>query len=274
MTDLPEGGIGTRLAGKVAIVTGAGHQHDFLGTGAATSILFAAQGAKVGLVDMVQDRAEETLSRIRKTGGDAVIAIADVSDAGACQRAVETVVDHYGKLDILINNAGMASGGSVVNIDMALWDRVIATNLNSVMLMSRFSIPHLRSAGGGSIVNVSSVAAMRGFGSSSYAASKGGVIALTYDMAYTHGREAIRVNCIAPGHLHTPMGNDDDEEVREARRRSGMLGTEGTAWDVAWAAVYLASDESRWVSGVLLPIDAGTTATAPLAMRHHLGGTT
>jgi NAD(P)-dependent dehydrogenase (short-subunit alcohol dehydrogenase family) len=267
---VPNGSRGTRLAGKVAIVTGAGFDGEFLGTGAAIAILLASQGARVGLVDLSAERAEQTRSCIADVGGDASVALADVSVADQCQRAVDQIVATYGRLDILINNAGIAAGGSVVEIDEDLWDHVVDVNLKSVMLMSRFSIPRLRDAGGGSVVNISSIAAMRGFGTAPYAASKGGVIALTADMAYTHGREGIRVNCIAPGHLFTPMGYRGDDELRDARRQAGLLGTEGDAWDVAWAALFLASDESRWITGVLLPVDAGATATAALAMRGFL----
>jgi NAD(P)-dependent dehydrogenase (short-subunit alcohol dehydrogenase family) len=270
--DVPNGSRGARLAGKVAIVTGAGFDGDFLGTGAATAILLAGQGARVGLVDVSAERAEQTRLRIASAGGDATVAQADVSIPDQCQRAVDQIVATYGRLDILVNNAGIAAGGSVVDIDEALWDHVVEVNLKSVMLMSRFSIPRLRDQGGGAIVNISSIAAMRGFGTASYAASKGAVIALTADMAYTHGREGIRVNCIAPGHLFTPMGYQGDEELREARRQAGLLGTEGTAWDVAWAVVFLASDEAQWITGVLLPVDAGATATAALPMRGFLAG--
>jgi NAD(P)-dependent dehydrogenase (short-subunit alcohol dehydrogenase family) len=223
-------------------------------------------------VDLSTERAAQTQTRIVDTGGDATVAQADVSVPDQCQQAVDTIVSTYGRLDILVNNAGIAAGGSVVDIDEELWDHVVDVNLKSVMLMSRFSIPQLRQQGGGAIVNVSSIAGMRGFGTAPYAASKGGVISLTTDMAYTHGREGIRVNCIAPGHLFTPMGYRGDDELREARRQAGLLGTEGTAWDVAWAALFLASDESRWITGVLLPVDAGATATAALPMRGYLAG--
>jgi NAD(P)-dependent dehydrogenase (short-subunit alcohol dehydrogenase family) len=127
--------------------------------------------------------------------------------------------------------------------------------------------------GGGSIINVSSIAGIRaGSGGASipYTASKGGVISLTTSMAVHHGRENIRVNCIAPGHIYTPMVSAMTEETRDLRRRAGPLGTEGTAWDIAWAAVFLASDEARWISGVVLPVDAGLLATTPLAMLEHL----
>jgi NAD(P)-dependent dehydrogenase (short-subunit alcohol dehydrogenase family) len=261
---------GDRLAGAVAIVTGAGHEGELLGTGAAISMLFAAQGAQLGLVDIDARRAGRTLATIAEHGGEGRVVEADVSTAGDCRRAVEEVVDRFGRLDVLVNNVAIAEGGSVVEFDEASWDRTFAVNLKSVALMSGAAIPHLRASGGGSIVNVSSIAAMRAFGVSAYAASKAGVMALTRDIAFTHGRDGIRVNCIVPGHLFTPMGDQGGESLRDLRRRAGLLGTEGDAWDVAWAALFLASDEARWITAVNLPVDAGTTATAPLAMRQYL----
>ena len=173
----------------------------------------------------------------------------------------------FGRLDILVNNAAITGAGGVGVSYEEMWNRVIALDLTAVMLMSRSAVPHLRSAGGGAIVNMSSIAAIRGMGSGAYGAAKAGVIGLTYDLAYAHGRDNIRVNCIAPGHLYTPMGDQGGPELRERRRRAGLLGTEGTAWDAAWAALFLASDESRWITGAVLPVDAGTTASTALAIQ-------
>jgi NAD(P)-dependent dehydrogenase (short-subunit alcohol dehydrogenase family) len=139
------------------------------------------------------------------------------------------------------------------------------------MRMSRAAIPQLQRSSGASIIHISSIAGTRGLGTAAYAAAKGGVQALTADMAYSHGREGIRVNCVVPGHLHTPMGYQGSARTREIRRESGMLNTEGDAWDAAWANVFFASDESKWVTGVLLPVDAGTTATTHFAIRRQLG---
>jgi NAD(P)-dependent dehydrogenase (short-subunit alcohol dehydrogenase family) len=268
--ELPPGVTGQRLAGKVAIVTGAGFDGEFLGTGAATAILFAAEGAQVAIVDISPERAENTRRVIAEHGGQTQVIIADVTDLASCTSAVETVVRSYGGLHILINNAAISAGGNVVDMDLEVWDRVVDINLSGVMRMSRAGIPAMRESGGGSIVNLSSIAGIRGLGSGAYSAAKGGVQGLTSDMAYSHGREGIRVNCILPGHLFTPMGNQGDASIREFRRRAGMLGTEGTAWDVAWAAVFLGSDESKWITAVQLPIDAGTTATTAFAMRNYL----
>jgi NAD(P)-dependent dehydrogenase (short-subunit alcohol dehydrogenase family) len=257
-----------RLDGRVAIITGAGTEGSLLGTGVATALLFASQGAQVGVVDVSAERAANTLKLIEELGGTGLAAVADITVAADCERAVQQVVDQFGRLDILVNNAAIVGGsGDVELIDEVMWNRVVALDLNAVMLMAKYAVPHLRAAGGGAIVNLSSIAGMRGMGSGAYAAAKGGVIGLTYDLAYSHGRDGIRVNCIAPGHLFTPMGNQGDGELRERRRRAGLLGTEGTAWDAAWAALFLASDESRWITGVVLPVDAGTTASTALAVQ-------
>ncbi len=260
---------GRRLTGRVAIVTGAGTGGELAGTGVATAILFASQGAAVGVIDISTERANRTAALIADIGGQGLSVTADITSPAECERAVQQVTDHFGRLDVLVNNAALAGGGGDAStIDRDGWSRVVALNLDAVMLMSKTSFPHLRAAGGGSIINLSSIAGMRGFGSGAYAATKAGVIGLTYDLAYSYGRDGIRANCIAPGHLFTPMGNQGGEELRDRRRRAGLLGTEGTAWDVAWAALFLASEESRWITGVLLPVDAGTTTSTFLAVEN------
>ena len=262
-----------RLDGKVAIVTGAGSSGPGIGTGKATSQLFAREGAKVALVDRDPQRAEETLAAIREDGGEGFVIAADVARAEDCRLIAESTVERYGRLDILFNNVGIMGYGSVVEVAEEDWDRVMEVNLKSMMLTSKYAIPQLIPGGGGSIINMSSIAGSRATArpTVSYSASKGGVIALTAAMAVHHGRENIRVNCIAPGHIYTPMvAGNMTEEMRGLRRRAGPLGTEGTAWDIAWAAVFLASDEARWISGVVLPVDAGLLATTPLAVLPHL----
>jgi NAD(P)-dependent dehydrogenase (short-subunit alcohol dehydrogenase family) len=267
---LPANAQGSRLTGKVALVTGGGSDREFLGIGAAISILFAAQGAQVAVVDIAAERAQRTLERITALGGDAMAVEADVTDTGSCQRAVAAIADRYGHVDVLVNNAAIAGGGTVVDIDEELWEQTLRVNLGGVMRMSRAAIPELRRAGGGSIVHVSSIAGLRGLGTAAYAAAKGGVQALTADMAYSHGPEGIRVNCIVPGHLHTPMGYQGSAETRQLRRDSGLLDAEGDAWDAAFAALFLACDESKWITAVLLPVDAGTTATTHFAVSRRL----
>lgn len=256
-----------RLAGKVAIVTGAGYSGTLPGTGVAIATLFASQGAHVGIVDISAERAANTLELIQGIGGSAVVVVADITSGDECERAVGEVVERFGRLDVLVNNAAIAGGGGS-RYDEDSWNRVVALNLNSVMLMTRAAVGPLQADGGGAIINMSSIAAIRGMGAGAYAATKAGVIGMTYDQAYAHGREGIRANCITPGHLYTPMGNQGGEELRERRRRAGLLGTEGNAWDAAWAALFLASDESRWITGVVLPVDAGTTASTFLAVQN------
>ena len=262
-----------RLEGKVAIVTGAGSSGPGVGTGKATATLFAREGAKVLLVDRVAGHAEATMATIREQGGEASVFRADVTKSEDCQGMVKAAVQRYGGLHILFNNVGILGRGSVVDVNEEDWDRVLEVNLKSMMLTSKYAVPRMAEAGGGAIINVSSIAGLRagsGGPSMSYSASKGGVVALTTSMAVYHGRDNIRVNCIAPGHIYTPMVSGMTDETRDLRRRAGPLGTEGTAWDIAWAAVFLASDEARWISGVVLPVDAGLLATTPLAMLEHL----
>ena len=256
-----------RLEGKVAIVTGAGSSGPGVGNGKAASVLFAREGAKVLLVDIDADHAQETLELITAEGGEASVFQADVTNQDHCRSMVESAVERYGRLDILDNNVGVLLREKFIDIDPEDWDRVMAINLKSMMLASQSAIPRMIESGGGSIINISSVAGIRAWTDAAYAASKAGIIGLTQTLAAEHGRDGIRANAIAPGAVYTPMvAWQLSEEAREIRRESTLLGTEGTAWDVAWAAVYLASDEARWVTGVLLPIDGGVTITSRYAL--------
>ena len=253
-----------RLDGKVAIVTGAGSRAEGIGNGKATAVLFAREGAKVLLVDSVVERAEETLAMIQEEGGEALAFQADVTSASDCRDMVEAAIARYGQLDILDNNVGIGVGGTVVEVSEEDWDRVMEVNVKSMMLASKYAIPRMVETGGGAIINISSIAGMRAHSGTPYTASKGAVIALTISMAADHAKDNIRVNCIAPGLMYTPMvAGRLSPQIREARRLAAPLETEGTAWDIGWAAVYLASDEARWVTGVVLPVDAGLTATTP-----------
>ena len=256
-----------RLEGKVAIVTGAGSSGPGVGNGKAASVLFAREGAKVLLVDIDADSAQETLALITAEGGEASVFQADVTNADQCRSMVKSAVERYGRLDILDNNVGVILREKFIDIDPSDWDRVMAINLKSMMLASQAAIPRMIESGGGSIINMTSVAGIRAWSDAAYAASKAGIIGLTQTLAAEHGRDGIRANAIAPGAVYTPMvAWQLSEEAREIRRESTLLGTEGTAWDVAWAAVYLASDEARWVTGVLLPVDGGVTITSRYAL--------
>ena len=251
-----------RLEGKVAIVTGAGSRGPGIGNGKATAVLFAREGAKVLLVDSMAERMKETLEMINAEGGKASVFSGDVTNIADCEAMVNEAVKRFGKLDILHNNVGIDSTGSVVSIDVAEWDRVMNINLKSVMLTSKFAIPKMIAGGGGVITNISSVAALRPRNMDAYSTSKGGVIALTQAMAASHAADHVRVNCIIPGMVYTPMVAEIlTPETREQRWRSTPLQTEGTAWDIGWAAVYLASDEARWVTGIALPVDGGALLT-------------
>ena len=267
---------GNRLEGKVAIVTGAGAtgSGDFVGIGQAISLLFTRQGAKVLLVDRDEKNAEVTLAQIKEEGGDATIFVGDVTNIDSCREMTEAAAKTYGKLNVLVNNVGISGPGSVTDVAEDFWDTVIDVNLKSVMLTSKFAIPEMIKDGGGSIVNLSSIVGLRagsGRPSHAYAASKGGILGLSNSMAVHYGRDNIRVNCIAPGHIYSPMvARHSSDEMLDLRRRAGPLGFDGTPWDVAWAIVFLASDEARWISGVTLPVDAGLLAATPLAMYPYL----
>ncbi|GAB4333954.1 MAG: SDR family NAD(P)-dependent oxidoreductase [Dehalococcoidia bacterium] len=256
---------GPRLEGKVAIVTGAGSQASGIGNGRAAAILFAREGARVLVVDRVRERAEETLAMIRGEGGEADAFAADVTNSDDCRAMVEHAVTTWGRLDILDNNVGIGGRGTVVDVDEAEWERVMRVNVTGMMLASKHAIPAMAAGGGGAIVNISSISAMRPRGLTPYSASKGAVIALTRAMAIDHARQGIRVNCIAPGPVYTPMvyAAGMSEELRERRRLASPLQVEGTGWDVGYAALFLVSDEARYITGVVLPVDGGVTIAGP-----------
>ncbi|MBV9133472.1 MAG: glucose 1-dehydrogenase [Chloroflexi bacterium] len=254
-----------RLAGKVAIVSGAGSRAPGVGNGRATAILFAREGAHVVLVDRVAEWAEQTLGMIADEHGDAYVVEADITSAADCQRVVDATVKRYGRIDILQNNVGIGGSGTVVDITEDLWDQVMRVNVKGMMLMSRHVIPVMAANGGGAITNVSSISSIRPRGLTPYTTSKGAVNALTIAMAVDHAAQGIRVNAILPGPVYTPMvaSSGMTEDQRAARAKASPLGTEGTPWDVAWAAVFLASPEARWVTGQLLCVDGGVTLMSP-----------
>ena len=254
-----------RLEGKVAIVTGAGSSGPGVGNGKAAAVLFAREGAKVMLADAVLARAEETLAMIRDEGGEAEVFEANVTNADDCRRMVEATVERYGRLDILDNNVGISRRGSVLEISEEDWDFVMAVNVKSIVLCSKFAIPRMIESGGGSIINISSIAGMRAHSSTPYTTSKAAVQGLTMSMAADHGPDGIRVNCIAPGLVYSPMvAPRMDSDLREIRKNAAPLRTEGDSWDIGYTALFLASDESRWINGVTLPVDAGLTSVTPV----------
>jgi NAD(P)-dependent dehydrogenase (short-subunit alcohol dehydrogenase family) len=266
-----------RVEGKVAIVTGAGSTPGpGVGTGKATAIVLAREGARVLLVDLHPERAEETRKVIEEEGGTAAVFAADATKAADCEAMVRAAVGTFGTVDILVNNIGLASLGTVVDLTEEQWDRALDINLRTAFLASKYAVPVMAAKGSGAIVNVASISALRGDGTAAYSAAKGGLIALTVDMAYSHGRQGIRVNAVAPGHITTPMVLSVQDEGPRAeftsrmRAEAGLLGTPGTGWDVAWAATFLASDEARWITGVTLPVESGVLHVVPLMMAPHL----
>ena len=255
-----------RLEGKVAIITGAGSSGPGVGNGKAAAVLFAREGAKVLLADAVLARAEETLDMITEEGGEASVFQANVINAEDCSRMVDAAMERYGRLDILDNNVGISRRGTVVEVSEEDWDFVMAVNVKSIVLCSKYAIPKMIESGdGGCIINISSIAGLRAHSSTPYTASKAAVIGLTMTMAADHGPDGIRVNCIAPGLVFSPMvAPRMDDDLRRIRQNASPLRTEGDSWDIGYAALYLASEEARWVNGVTLPVDAGLTAVSPV----------
>ena len=255
-----------RLEGKVAIVTGAGSSGPGVGNGRATATLFAREGARVLLADMTVERAEETQQMIHAEGGASSTIQADVTNAEDCRRMVEACIERYGRLDILDNNVGISRRGTVVEVSEEDWDQVMSINVKSIVLASKYAIPHMVAAGGGSIINISSIAGLRAHSSTPYTASKAAVIGPDdFDGGRSRAGTASRTNCIAPGLVYTPMvAPRMDDDLRQIRSSAAPLRTEGTAWDVGNAALFLASDEARWINGVVLPVDAGLVVTSPV----------
>ena len=250
-----------RLADKIAIVTGAGSRGPGVGNGKATAILMAREGARVLCVDAQKERAEETVALIRAERGEAAAFAADVTRRGECDGMVAEAVSRWGGLDILHNNVGVESRQMLMDTTEEEWDRVMAVDLKSMLLATQAAVPELERRGGGAVTCVSSIAALRGAGRTAYAAAKAGVLGFVVSVALQLAPKRIRVNAIAPGTVWTPMVEDLGAEMRERRRHAIPLGTEGTAWDVGWAAVYLASAEARWVTGQTLVVDGGLTLT-------------
>jgi NAD(P)-dependent dehydrogenase (short-subunit alcohol dehydrogenase family) len=254
----------TGLKDKVAIVTGAGSRADGIGNGRAAAILLAREGCKVALLDATREWAEATKAMIDKEGGTALVVVADVADPASAKASVDQTVAAWGRVDVLVNNVGIGGPlGNAVDVDPDAWDQAMRVNVKSMMLMSKYAIPEMRKVGAGAIVNIASIDGLRGGNPNLfYGASKGAVVNMTRAMAAHHGGEGIRVNCIAPGYVYTPMvyARGMEPELREARRKNTLLQTEGTGWDIGNGVVYLASEQSRWVTGIILSIDAGSMA--------------
>ena len=254
------------LAGKVAIISGGGAVGEGIGNGRAAAILLARGGTKVLVADRDLSLAERTVQMIEAEGGTAAAHAGDVTQEDACKRLVDAALERWGRLDFLDNNVGIGSRGSVVEEEPETYRRVMQVNVESMFLLSKYAIPAMtKTAGGGAIVNISSISALRPRGLTSYTTSKGAVIALTKAMAVDHGRDNVRVNCICPGPMYTPMvyARGMSPEARAQRARASVLKTEGTGWDVGHAVRFLMSNHARYITGQVLVVDGGVTLQAP-----------
>ena len=247
-----------RLEGKVALITGAAR-----GQGAAEARLFAQEGAKVIVADVSDPEGIAVAAEIAEAGGDAIYVHLDVTDESEWEAAVQSAITSFGKLDILVNNAGIWQRGHVMETSSEQWDDIMDVNAKGVFLGTKAAIPEMRKAGGGSIVNISSTAGLVGSKTSSaYSASKGAVRIFSKSTAIQYASEGIRANSIHPGPIDTDMGDQvwPDPTSREASISRTALSRIGTAQDIAYGALYLASDESSFVTGSELVIDGGVTA--------------
>ncbi len=255
------------LSGKVAIIAGGGAAGDGIGNGRAAAILLARAGTKVLVADRELKLAERTVEMIKAEGGHAVAHAGDLTQEAECKRLVDAAVDHWGRLDLLDNNIGIGSRGSVVDEKPEEYRRVMQVNVETMFLLSKHAIPAMKkTAKGGAIVNISSISALRPRGLTTYTVSKAAVIGLTQAMAVDHGRDGIRVNCICPGPMYTPMvnrGNGMSEANRAQRVNASVLKIEGTGWDVGHAARFLLSNHARYITGQVLVVDGGVTLQGP-----------
>jgi NAD(P)-dependent dehydrogenase (short-subunit alcohol dehydrogenase family) len=253
------------LDGRVAIVTGGGSRGPGIGNGRAAAVLLARAGARVLVVDRERAAAELTVALIDEDGGEAAAFETDVTTDDGCAAMVAAAVDRWGRLDVLDNNVGIGSRRSIAEESDEVWEEVWRTNVHSMVLASRHAIAAMGEGDGcGAIVNVSSISALRPRGLTAYSTSKGAVITLTRAMAVDCAPLGIRVNCVAPGPVHTPMvaAGGMSEQARDRRRRAAPLGVEGTGWDVGHAVVFLASARARWITGQVLVVDGGVTLTS------------
>jgi NAD(P)-dependent dehydrogenase (short-subunit alcohol dehydrogenase family) len=257
-----------RLEGKVAVVVGAGQTPgETIGNGRATSITFAREGAKVVLVDRRLDSAKETEAMI---DGESFSLEADITDADDAAAIVKAAVDTYGRIDILHNNVGIGAGdGNIANVTDEAWHRIIDVNLTGMFNTCKAVLPVMRDRGSGAIINISSIASICSVPLLAYKVSKAGVNALTQQLALANAKYGVRVNAILPGLMDTPMavdamsratGMDRGDYAKLRDSQVPLLGKQGTAWDVADAALFLASDEAKFITGVLLPVDGGQSA--------------
>jgi NAD(P)-dependent dehydrogenase (short-subunit alcohol dehydrogenase family) len=260
--------MGDRLHGRVVVVVGGGQTPgETIGNGRAAAIVYAREGARVVVVDRVLMSAEDTVSMIRDEGGEAIAHVADITDAASCATIPDVTMSSFGSLDVLHNNVGIGGGDQpATRVDEESWQRIFDVNLSAMWRTCKAVIPVMRVAGRGSIINISSIASICSTNTAAYQISKAGVNTLTQHLAMGVARHGIRVNAVLPGLMNTPMAIEgisaargiDREQLITERDASVPLGHKmGTAWDVAYASLFLASDEAKFITGVLLPVDGG-----------------
>jgi len=263
--------VSSRLEDKVAIIMGAGQTPgDTIGNGRATAILFAREGARVLVVDQRLDSAAETVDMIEAEGGRAVAIEADATSDSACAALVKDCLETHGRVDILHNNVGIGGADAgPAHIEEESWDHILSVNLKSVIFPCKAVLPTMREKRSGAIINISSIAAVCSTGIVAYKTSKAGINAYTQSLAIGNAKYGIRANVIMPGLMETPMaiegiskglGIDKQELIRTRNEQVPLRGKMGTAWDIAHAALFLASDEAAFITGVALPVDGGQTA--------------
>ncbi len=258
-----------RVEGKVALIVGGGQAPGAtIGNGRATAVLLAREGAKLAVADLRLEPAQETVDQIKQEGGDAIALEVDVTSEESCKKLIEDTLAHFGRLDVLHNNvgAGLSLGDATVDeITTEAWDRIVNVNLRGMIYTAKYALPALRASGHGSIVNISSMAALHEYPRIGYKATKSAVIALTENLAAANAKYNLRANAILPGKINTPMaieprvatGRSREEVVATRDAMVPLGGKMGTGWDVANAALFLHSDDASFITGIHLPVDGG-----------------
>jgi NAD(P)-dependent dehydrogenase (short-subunit alcohol dehydrogenase family) len=258
-----------RFRGKVAVITGGGS-----GFGREVGLMIAAEGGAVGVNDVLPERAKAVREEIEAAGGKALDVAGDVAKEADCERLVRETVKAFGRLDLLLTSAGIHGGGrDVVDTTVEIWEKVIGIDLTGAYLASKFALAEMRKAGGGSIVHISSIGGLRGHGGTAFSSAKGGLVNLTRHMAVTHAKENVRVNCVCPGVVRTPLTErwlSNPEQHRKADMWHPM-GRIGKVEEVATAVCFLLSDEASFITGVILPVDGGYIAAGRDSLVRELG---